>query len=698
MESNETAFVGVDVGGTHTDAMVRSGDRFARGKAFTSYDDFARGVVEAIEVAGQDLGIELPELLSRTKLVVNGTTVVTNAITEMRGAVVGVIFTAGFKDTLRIGGGPRISDVDDHVQVNMPTIVDRRNLREVQGRIDYAGREVVPLDVGGVVAAATELVEERGVTAIAVCFMNSYAAPAHELAAEAAIAAKYPDLFITPSHRVGSKRGESARWTTAVLNCFVHEHAGVFLESLSGQLEKSGLRGKLAFFQGLGGAIDIEWAKKFPLALMGAGPAGGAIGAQRLAKELGEPRILLGDMGGTSFETGVLHDGSVHIETGARFGRFATSLNLVDVTSVGAGGGSIASVSDRGVPQVGPHSAGSTPGPAVYGKGGTEPTVTDAVVVMGMLDPGNYLGGRVQLRPDLAETAIEQQFGRHFGWTAEDAAAAIYDLVVVNMANAVREVSVEKGYDPREFLFVSYGGTLPLFAAEIAKSLDITRVLIPADSSVFSAQGLLNAEHKVRVERTVDWILADPSGRAHVNAVTEELVENALATMGTQGFDRESVTIERTADMRFAGQVSGLPMSLPDRPMEEADIPALADDFLAKYRETFGAGTEWKGVPPMLAEISVTAIARVDRPDGPAVGEGETVAAQPTPEGTRAVRLPGASGRTETPIYRDDRFGAGAAISGPAIIQAVDTTIYVPSGFSANRDAAQHIWLSKETK
>jgi N-methylhydantoinase A len=694
--ASDTAFIGVDVGGTHTDAVVRIGGRSGRGKAFTTYDDFSRGVVAAVSVCADTIGVELPDLLARTTLMVNATTVVTNAITQMHGAKVGVIFTAGFKDDLRVGGGPRVANVDDHVQRNMPDLVDRRDIFEVQGRMDYAGREVVPLDLVGVDAAVRTLVVDRGVTAIAICYLNSHANPAHELAAEERILRAYPDVFVTPSHRASSTRGENRRWTTAVLNCFVHEHAHHFLNTLSGKLVGAGLRGSLAFFQGLGGAIGVERARRFPLALMGAGPAGGAIGAQRLAERLGEPRILLGDMGGTSFETGVLHDGEVHIETGARFGPFNTALNLVGVSSVGAGGGSIASVSERGVPQVGPRSAGSSPGPAVYGNGGQEPTVTDAVVVLGLLDPENYLGGRVELHPELAEAAIQRRFAGHFGWTSEQGAVAIHDLVVVNMANAVREVSVEKGYDPRDFLFLAYGGTLPLFAAQIATALGINRVLIPAGSSVFSAQGVLEADHKMRYDRTVDWLLADAAGLRRVNDIADELSRSAVAAMREEGFAEETVTTQRSANVRFAGQVSGLTLKLSG-PIDADGIDALAAEFLRQYRATYGEGTEWKGVPPVMSELSVTATARVRRP-AQTVDDGETRSLGAMRKGTRRILLPGSAERVETPIYDEALVPAKASIPGPAVIEADDTTIYVPAGFTADRDSDLNIWLTEEAR
>ena len=357
------AFVGVDVGGTHTDVHVHLGSDEARGKALTTYDDFSRGVLAALEVAAETLALPLDDLLSRTDLLVNATTVVTNAVTQMKGSKVGMLTTAGFGDELRFAGGPRLRIADEHAQTNVPDLVDRRDIVEIAGRIDYAGTELVPLDEEAVAEAARYLVQERGVKAIAICFLSSYQNDAHEARAEEIVKAAHPDVFTTPSHAISGVRGEGVRWMTAVLNAFVFEDAAGFLDTLSTKLTDAGLGGRVAFFQGLGGGISAERAATLPLALLGAGPAAGLTGANQLAQSLGHSQVLVGDMGGTSFDTGLIHDNLVHVEKDVRIGRFRTAMPLVDVTSVGAGGGSIAWIGERGVPQVGPRSAGSSPGP-----------------------------------------------------------------------------------------------------------------------------------------------------------------------------------------------------------------------------------------------------------------------------------------------------------------------------------------------
>ena len=691
--NGKQAFIGVDVGGTHTDVSVVYDGRVERGKALTTYDDFSRGVLEAVEVAAVNYELSMDELLDRTKLFINGTTVVTNTITQLRGSRVGVLVTNGFRDAFRLAGGPRTTEIDDHLQLNVPDLVDRRAIVEIDERIDWSGTVLVPLDLEQVKEQARYLVEEVGVDALSICFLWSHANTEHELEAEKAIKEIYPDLFITPSHRVFPVEGETRRWTTAILNSFVQDRAEVYLTSLNEKLRSAGLKGGLAFFQGLGGGISLEKARQYPLGLLGSGPAAGAIGSNELAKRMGKTRVLLGDMGGTSFDTGIVVDNEIHIDKNLELGPFMTGVNIVDVVSVGAGGGSIGWVSERGVPQVGPQSAGSTPGPAAMGRGGEEPTVTDAMVTLGFIDPDRYLGGRVQLQPELSKTALDDTFGERFGWSTEDAAASMHDLVVVNMANAVREVSVGKGHDPREFLFLAYGGTLPLFASQIAERLGIETIVIPQNSSVFCALGLLSADYVLRNDQGVGWDLSKPEGVGRVNEIADRMVEDAIQQMETEGFTRDQIDVQRTADIRFHGQAYELTVAMPARQLKAEDAEEIFDNFLAMYERTYGEGTAWKGVPASLINYSVTVTGQQDRPDfGKASAD---PASTDLTRDTRRVFLPTERRWEDVPIIDDESMTVGSRVEGPAIIDAVDTTIYVPPGTTAERDEYMNYVLTR---
>jgi len=604
-----------------------------------------------------------------------------------------VLVTNGFRDAFRLAGGPRTTEIDDHLQLNVPDLVDRRAIVEIDERIDWSGTVLVPLDLEQVKEQARYLVEEVGVDALSICFLWSHANTEHELEAEKAIKEIYPDLFITPSHRVFPVEGETRRWTTAILNSFVQDRAEVYLTSLNEKLRSAGLKGGLAFFQGLGGGISLEKARQYPLGLLGSGPAAGAIGSNELAKRMGKTRVLLGDMGGTSFDTGIVVDNEIHIDKNLELGPFMTGVNIVDVVSVGAGGGSIGWVSERGVPQVGPQSAGSTPGPAAMGRGGEEPTVTDAMVTLGFIDPDRYLGGRVQLQPELSKTALDDTFGERFGWSTEDAAASMHDLVVVNMANAVREVSVGKGHDPREFLFLAYGGTLPLFASQIAERLGIETIVIPQNSSVFCALGLLSADYVLRNDQGVGWDLSKPEGVGRVNEIADRMVEDAIQQMETEGFTRDQIDVQRTADIRFHGQAYELTVAMPARELKAEDAEEIFDNFLAMYERTYGEGTAWKGVPASLINYSVTVTGQQDRPDfGKASAD---PASTDLTRDTRRVFLPTERRWEDVPIIDDESMTVGSRVEGPAIIDAVDTTIYVPPGTTAERDEYMNYVLTR---
>lgn len=678
--------IGVDVGGTHTDVQILLEGTMVRGKALTTYDDFSRGILEAISVAAAQLNLSLDDVLGSTALIMNATTVVTNSIAQMRGCRVGVVVTRGFRDTFRLAGGPRRAVFDDQLQTNVPDLVSRDAIVEVDGRVNAAGDILLELDRGQVEAAVRLLVEELESEAIAVCFISSYANPVHELAAEEWIRAIYPDMFISLSHRVFPVLRETRRWNTTVLNSFVQRDARRYLETVDEQLRVSSFKGSLAFFQGVGGDIGKERAARFPLALLNSGPAAGAIGANELARAMGKSDVLIADMGGTSFDAGIIRDNEVRIEKRVDIGPFQTAVNLVDIVSIGAGGGSIVSIGERGVPLVGPRSAGSTPGPACYRRGGTEATVTDAAVVLGLIDPTNYLGGRVKLDGEAAIESLRRALAEPFGWTVEAAATAVHDLVVANMANALREVSVRKGYDPSDFLFLAYGGTIGMFAWEIAAAIGITETVIPGSTSVFCAQGLLSSDTVLRYDRSVSWRLDDPDDIERVNTIADRMIEQALSDLADEGFDpsNDRVSIQRSGDFQFAGQVYELSLSLPDS-LTADGISELTKRFVAAYEESYGVGTAWRGVTPVLLNYTVVARVSRDRPRVRAADRAPATVDEMTKE-QRRVFLPSLGEFGITRVVADERFGYGSEITGPAIIDAKDTTIFVPPGVTAIRD------------
>jgi N-methylhydantoinase A len=676
--------LGVDVGGTHTDLILAAPEGLVRSKAFTTHGNYSEGIFDALEIAAAELDLKAADVLPRCRAFVNGSTIVTNAITELHGAKVGVLITRGFRDTFRLAGGARTSEFDDHLQLPPPDVVSRDCIEEVTERVTSAGVAAVALDEGEVRGAVRRLVE-KGVEALAVCYLWSFSDPSHERRTREIVAEEAPGLFVTLSSEANPVIREFPRFMTAVFNCLSHRATTRYVDGLETQLAEAGFDGALTFFQGIGGSVGPEAVRQMPISLMASGPAGGVMGARYVAEQLGLEDVLVGDMGGTSFDTAVLPKLEPTIAKQAVFGPFKTGVNILDIVSVGAGGGSIAWLDSRGVPQVGPRSAGSEPGPACYGRGGEEPTVTDANVILGLIDPDNYLNGRHELSRDAAVAAVQRRIGEPLGLTAEEAAGAIYDLAVIEMANALRMVSVERGHHPRDFTFFSYGGGLGLFGVEIARRLGCPRVVVPDNSSAFSAYGVLIADYVRQYDRTVNWVLSDANQAEAVNAVAHEMIEQAVADAAVEGISADELGIERSGDFRFQGQVFEVNVPLPDRDLEAGDGTSLEADFPRIYERNYGEGTAWEGSPVVLLNLSIKAIHGRPKPAARSA-EVDEAAGTPEPVGHRDIFLPIERRRASVPIYADAALRPGSSVAGPAILDLGDTTVYVPEGTTAKRD------------
>jgi N-methylhydantoinase A len=689
--SGERVQIGIDVGGTHTDACIAVGDRLVRAKAFTTHDDYSVGLIDALEVGAARLDCSVAALLGRADALVNGTTVVTNALTELRGARVGVLITRGFRDTFRFAGGHRRPVYDDHAQRNPPDVVARDCILEVDERIDRDGEVLTGLDEEQV-RAAVQLLRERGAETLAICFLWSFRNPAHERRAREIALDEWSGVFVTLSSEIHPVIREHERFFSAVFNAFCQPSARRLLRTVARRLTDNGFAGHLTFFAGAGGAIPGELAERFPLLLLASGPAGGVRGAIDLAERMGLPGVLVGDMGGTSFDTTLVTGGAPTIAPRLEVANLPTGINVVDVVSIGAGGGSIAWADERGVPQVGPWSAGSLPGPACYGRGGADPTVTDAALVAGLLDPGAYLDGRIQLDRDAAVAVIES-YGRRFGWSLEAAADAILQLTAANMASALRAITVERGHDPTRLPMIGFGGTLPMFAAAIGERLRLTRVILPANSSVFSAFGVLVAPYVRRYTRSLQVELTapgDPSVVAAVEGLREQMGELAREEAEVAGISGSDLRHDWIAELRFGGQVSELDMPLPPEPFTDAIAEELRAGFPARYERKYGPGTAWAGAPVVLVNLVLTAGAPLPRPQPAPVTLAPESAPVPAPMAERRVLLTGARWRDGVPVFDGSRFGAGARVAGPAIVDEHDTTVFVPEGWECRRDE----WLS----
>jgi N-methylhydantoinase A len=667
--------IGVDIGGTFTDVVVSSASgELHRAKGLTTHGDYGRGIVHVLElVAQRELGMPLAQMLERTSSFVNGTTIVTNAVAELRGSRVGLLVTKGTRDTLRIARAPRTNDYNMQTQISLPDLVQRDAIVEVEERVDYSGRIVVPLLPERAEAALRYLVEDRGVEALAVCLLWSFKNPAHErLLGELALRL-YPEMFVSLSSEVHPVHREYERMVTTVLNSFCGDAVADYVDGLGRELRRRGLEIPFSLMQSIGGRIPSEQAKARPISLVNSGPVGGVIGAQSLGRAYGLERIITADMGGTSFDCALINQGEVGLAHRAELNRFLTGLSLVDISAIGAGGGSIAWIDERGMPRVGPRSAGSIPGPACYGRGGTEPTVTDAAVALGFIDPDYFLGGQMHVDRTLAEQAIASHVGDPLAWSVMEAAAAIWTIVVQNMSGAVRAVSIEKGHDPREFTLVQYGGACALFSAAIARNLSIGHVVIPSNASTFSAGGLSHADNRRTYVRTVNWnVLRE--GPDYARETFAELATQARFDLLADGFATEAIEVTLEGDFKFLGQAFEVTMPVDVSGLEPREV---YDGFVSTYEAIYGEDTAWEGFDVMMLNCRVTGIGRTAKPAlrRVAVDGSDPEAAR---KAGRTVYMPDTGREAVLPVYSDERLRPGARLSGPAIVEVRDTTIYVP--------------------
>ena len=655
---------GADVGGTFTDLAVydTQSRALALGKRLTTPDDPRRAIIEGLRA-----------LAVQADLVVHGTTLVTNALIERRGAPVGLLTTEGYRDVLEIGTELRYDTFD--LQLARPEpLVPRRHRLPVRERIGADGSVVLGLDEAGVREAARRLHAE-GVRSLAVAFLNSYRNPAHESRAKALLAAEFPDLAVCTSSEIAPEVREYERFSTCVANAYVAPIASRYLLELAGSLGVP-----LFVMLSDGGITTARAASQQPIALVESGPAAGAMGAAFLARQAGWDDVLAFDMGGTTAKLSLIHGGQPHrtheLEA-ARIRRFKKGSGLplripvIELIEIGAGGGSIAAADELGLLGVGPRSAGAAPGPACYGAGGTEATVTDADVIRGYLDPDAFLGGRMRLDRDAAEAALAR-LGATLGLDAVQAAVGIARVVDNNMATAARVHIAEAGTGAHDYRMVAFGGAGPVHAYALARLLNIGEVIFPRGAGVASAIGMLVAPRSVEFTRSLVASLAGLDWDA-VATILGELEARGRAILHEGGVADAEIEATVTADMRYAGQGFEVTVPIAADALRARDAAALRQAFDAHYRERFGRSLDLLAVEAVswrvrvLAPPSVTEV-RFDAAEG-AGGEART--------GERQAHFAEAGGFVATPIYARTRLQPGAEITGPALITETETTCVI---------------------
>jgi 5-oxoprolinase (ATP-hydrolysing)/N-methylhydantoinase A len=685
--------LGFDIGGTFTDFVLL--DAATGGitlhKCLTTPADPAEGALSGIRAITEQAGIAVSDLSE----VLHGTTLVTNALIERRGATTGLLTTRGFRDVLELGIEQRYDIYDLFLKFPEP-IVPRRRRIEITERVAADGQVIAPLDVAELRDAGAKLVAE-GCTALAVCFLHAYANPAHERAAAAVLREAFPSLAISLSSDVAPEIREYERSVTTCANAFVQPLMDRYLGKLLREFDALGFAGTLRLMQSDGGLCAPEVARALPIRLLESGPAGGALATVLFARAAGLPDALAFDMGGTTAKACLIENGRAEVAPmmeAARVHRFKRGSGLpirapvVDMIEIGAGGGSIAGVDETGLIKVGPHSAGADPGPACYGRGGLQPTVTDANLLLGYYDPGFFLGGAMSLDLAAADAAMGR-LGAQLGLTAMEAAWGVHAVVCEAMAGAARVHLVEKGRDPRRYAMVAFGGAGPAHAVRVARILGIGEVLVPPASGAASALGFLAAPLAFEMSRSLIAPLGAGTDFMAIDASLAALEAEARATLRMAGVADDAMRVERSAEMRLIGQLHQITVPLPDGAIDGARLPAIRAGFVETYQRLYtrvveGAEIELLSlrVRVLGPEPSITVSGAV----GAAAGEGAAL------KGSRRAWFDGAF--HDAPVYDRYRLKPGDRVPGPAIIEEREATTIIAPGDTLAVDAVMNLRIS----
>ncbi len=670
--------IGIDVGGTFTDLVLAHDGTLTLDKHPTTPRDQSEGVLGGIRQLAAREELSLADFLGRTTMIVHGTTTADNTMIEMSGATVGLVTSDGHRDEIEIRRGYK-EDIWNPALPPPPPICPRRRRYGVPERLDVEGGVVVPLDEDAVRRALRRM-RKQGVDSLAVVFLFSFINPAHERRVRELAAEELPGVMVSLSHEVMPTAPEFERTSTTLVNAYVGPRIERYLSRLDARLRDAGFTGELLIMQSNGGVMPGGYVAQKAVAVMGSGPAGGAMGAVAVAGAAGITDFISVDMGGTSYDVCLVRGGAPEVKAGWNWQhRYLVGLPMVDVQSVGAGGGSIARV-DSGTLKVGPQSAGAEPGPVCYGRGGTEPTVTDANLVLGYLNATRFCGGTMRLDVEAAHAAIRDRVARPLGISVVEAAEGISRIVNANMANAVRRISAGRGVDPRPLTLVVFGGNGPVHAGMQAAELGIRRIFVPKLSPTFSALGLLLTDHVVDEMRSY----VSPVGRvdlARVNALFAEMEASARSALTRGSARRRALRFERMAALCYPGQTFDMPVAVGGRGAVTAKT--LADTIERFHRQHEELHTyASRDQEPVLRGLRLKAIAVEDRPTLPRLPR------RPRGNPRRGARKAFFGGRyVSVPIYDGPLLGPGQTVLGPAIVEEPFTTIVVYPGQRASIDA-----------
>jgi N-methylhydantoinase A len=669
--------VGIDVGGTFTDFLVVDEDGTTELSKTLSTDPPTAGVFAGLERLAARRGLGLEAFLGQVSHLVHGTTITTNAVLTGRGATTAFLATQGFRDLLQMRRGVKAGNQYDYAHPQPEPLIERRLVREVPERTSFRGEELARLDEAAVRRVARELRAE-GVEAVGIALLWSFVDPRHEERVAALLREELPEAYVSRSSEVIPQMRVYERASTTALNAYVGPVLSRYLDELAGRLAHAGFAGTLLIMQSNGGVMTPELSARFAVNTLLSGPAGGPEAGLAYGALHGIRDLITIDMGGTSFDVALVEGGRAVTTTEGEVAGHRVALPTLDIHTIGAGGGSIAHLDEGGLLGVGPQSAGAEPGPACYGRGGTEPTVTDADLLLGYLDPELFAGGELPLDAEAARRALAARVAEPLGLSVEQAAQGVYTLVNAAMANAVRFISVERGKDPREFALVVAGGAGPLHAGPIAAELGIPLVVIPRESSVFCAAGMVISDLKHDYVRTLTRAL-DASAIEEANALLAAMASDARAVLAAEGVEPGEIEVHASADLHYVGQFHEVEVDARGAALE---LAALQEDFHARHRELFGHAVP--GAPLELINVRVRSVGRTREPafaTQPFAGEDPGAARK----GERTARFDGEA--LATPVFDGLALAHGHRVEGPALVEQPTTTIVVPPGFVLTCDA-----------
>ena len=687
---------GIDTGGTFCDLVhIDARGRATVHKAPSTPSDTAQGVFDVLEFARTRLDTRGEDFYSAMTSVALGTTIATNTVVTHSGARVGLLTTRGHGDMLaimrvngRVAGRP-LHEVQNYSATDKPApLVPRALIVEIDERIDSSGEVIVPLRDAHIEDAVDRLVA-AGIECVAVSFLWGFLNSVHELRAREVIARRHPALFISLGSTLARRLGEYERTEAAVVNAYVAPAVTRYFDRVTSGLGAKKVSAPVLVMHSAGGLGTERHSRTRPIATLFSGPAGGIVASMRVVEAVGIKNVICADVGGTTFDVGLIVDGRPLLRNTSIIDQRVMFCPTLDIVSIGAGGGSIARVdATSGRLTVGPNSAGASPGPACYGRGGVFPTTTDANLVLGYMDPDGFLGGRLKLDREAAEAALMQHVAAPLGITVEQAAAAIFAIVNAKMADLVRKVSVERGHDPRDFLVCAYGGLGPLHAPFFAGELNAKAVMVPLGelSSVFSAYGIVMADilHVSELACT----LREPLLRKTLDSLLAELAQSAHAQLEADGIAVQDRVIRHFAEIRYVGQLNEMIVEIPQSTACEFNI---RDAFELQYSEAFGPGAAWKEAPVEIVALRLEAVGKRTRfPIGGSPGSSGNA----QPRCSRRVYWPQRQDFVESSIYEGSAIGPHKPIGGPAVLEFSTTTVLVPPGWSCVADQLGNLMLN----